>query len=382
MLKKIAIILFLFIISIEVHSQSSNFDSRVIKGIHQIYNIKFDSAEVTFRKLIADYPEHPAGRFFLAMIDWWKILMDTNSEDYDDLFFQKLEDVIFQCDQILEKDPENVDALFFKGGAIGFRGRLRAYRESWLKAADDGREALPIVERAAELDPANVDVQLGFGIYDYYASVIPEEYPILKPLMIFFPSGDKQKGLKELNNVARNGKYAKYEARYFLMTIFYNYENNPYKAEEYAKQLNEDFPDNPTFERWRGRVAIKSGNHSLSFNIFKDVLKKAEKNFPGYNSLKTKREAAYYVGLQYQNINRLDSSKYFFNQCAELSKKIEKDDEASGFLINSYLYLGMINDQLGNRDDAVEYYKNLLDMKEYGKSHSLAKQYLEKPYQR
>lgn len=102
---------------------------------------------------MADYPESPAGRFFLAMIDWWKILIDLDYEGYDDIFYQKLEDVIFQCDQILDKDDKNVDALFFKGGAIGFRGRLRALRESWLKAADDGRTALPIVQYASKLDP-------------------------------------------------------------------------------------------------------------------------------------------------------------------------------------------------------------------------------------
>ena len=75
----------------------------------------------------------------------------------------------------------------FKGGAIGFRGRLRATRDSWIKAADDGREALPIVEQASKLDSNNTDVELGFGIYNYYAAVIPDEYPMIKPLMIFFP---------------------------------------------------------------------------------------------------------------------------------------------------------------------------------------------------
>ncbi len=209
------ILFFLVIQAGFLQAQSPEFDSLITTGIHQIYNIKFPDAEVTFRKVIANYPDHPAGRFFLAMIDWWRILLDLDNESNDELFFQKLEDVIYQCDQMLEQDPDNVDALFFKGGAIGFRGRLRAYRESWIKAADDGREALPIVERASELDPSNMDVQLGFGIYNYYASVIPNDYPFLKPLMIFFPSGDKEKGISQLNTTASNGKYAKYEASIF-----------------------------------------------------------------------------------------------------------------------------------------------------------------------
>jgi len=378
MFNKILLIVLLFIPSI-LQAQSPEFDSLVAKGIRQIYNIKFNDAETSFRKLIADYPEQPAGRFFLAMINWWKILIDLDDESYDDLFFQKLEDVIFQCEQILEKDLDNVDALFFKGGAIGFRGRLRAYRESWIKAADDGREALPIVEKASELDPANVDVQLGFGIYNYYAEVIPDEYPLLKPLMIFFPPGDKKKGIEQLNSTALNGKFAKYEARYFLMTLYYLYENNPYKAYEYSEMLVQDFPDNPIFERWKGRIAAKKGDYVLASEIFKNVLNKAKKNYFGYNNKKSKREAAYYVGLQHKNLNHLDSAKYFFEECVRLSKEIDTDEE-SGFQINSVLYLGMINDQQGNRDKAIEYYNELLEMREYGRSHVLAKEYLEKPF--
>ncbi len=371
---------FIFIsISSVINAQGEKFDSLVTKGIKQIYDIKFDKAEVTFRELIADYPDHPAGRFFLAMIDWWKILLNPDDESHDDIFFQKLEDVIYQCDQLLDKNPDDVDALFFKGGAIGFRGRLRSLRDSWLKAADDGREALPIVEKASTLDPKNVDVQLGFGIYDYYASVIPDEYPLLKPLMIFFPSGDKEKGLKELKNTAENGKYAKYEARYFLMTLYYDYENNPFVAYDYAKMLNDEFPDNPVFERWRGRIAARKGDYANSAEIFKDVLAKADSGYTGYTTIPAKREATYYVALQYKNTNDFDSSEYYFNKCIDYSKEIDKDGE-SGFWINSVLYLGMINDQKGNRDKALDYYNQLLDMKEYGSSHSLAKKYIENPY--
>ena len=359
--------------------QSFNFDTLVTTGIKQIYSINFSDAEITFRKLMADYPDHPAGRFFLAMIDWWRILLDLDVETYDELFFQKIEDVIYNCEQILDKEPNNVDALFFKGGAIGFRGRLRAYRESWLKAADDGREALPIVEQASILDPNNFDVQLGFGIYNYYADVIPNRYPLLKPLMIFFPDGNREEGIEQLTNTALKGKYAKYEARYFLMTLYYTYENNPYKAEEFANMLVSDFPNNPIFEQWLGRISIKRGDYYSGSKIFASVMTKAEKNLPGYNTQKTKREASYYIGYQYRITNQLDSAKYFFEMCSDISKVIDKKEE-SGFWINAYLYLGMINDQLNERDKAVKYYEKLLEMREYLNSHELAKKYLSEPF--
>ena len=382
MVKHIKYLITITILFISItKAEEAKFDSLVTKGIKQIYNIKFQEAEKTFRVLIADYPNHPAGRFFLAMIDWWKILIDLDSEKYDEIFYQKLEDVIFQCDELLKKNPENVDALFFKGGAIGFRGRLRANRDSWLKAADDGREALPIVEHAANLDSNNIDVQLGFGIYNYYAAVIPDEYPIIKPLMLFFPSGDKEKGIEQLNNVAFNGKYAKYEAQYFLMTLYFSYESNAYKADEYAEMLTKEFPDNPVFERWKGRIEAKKGDYRSASTVFRNVINKANSGFTGYNVPKTKREADYYIAYQYFNTNNLDSAKIFFDDCAKISKQVDKDEE-SGFQVNAVLYIGMINDLWNKREAAISYYKKVLDMNEYANSHKLAESYIEKPFKK
>ena len=361
------------------YAQGKTFDSLVTSGIQQIYRMEFQPAEKTFHTLIADYPEHPAGRFFLAMIDWWKILVDMDNESYDDIFFQKLEDVIFQCDKILDNNDKNVDALFFKGGAIGFRGRLRAIRESWLKAADDGREALPIVEKAAKLDPSNKDVQLGFGIYNYYAAVIPNDYPLIKPLMIFFPSGDKQKGIAQLTETAEYGKYAKYEARYFLMTLYSQYERDFTRAWQYAAQLCNDFPDNPSFEKWKGRIAVQSGNWPEYFNTFQSVYKKGEKNMFGYNVPKAKREAAYYIGLYYRDTRKADSSVVWLKRSEQLSLQADGKEE-SGYLINTTLYLGMMYDIMGQRDDAIRYYNKVMNLREWGSSRVSAKQYLQSPY--
>ena len=366
------IFLLLILISANNFSQSSDFDSRVNEGIKQIYNIKFTEAEKTFRSVIADYPKHPAGRFFIAMIDWWKILLDPDNESYDEIFFQKLEDVIYQCDQILDKNPKNVDALFFKGGSIGFRGRLRAFRESWLKAADDGREALPIVEEAASLDPNNMDVQLGFGIYNYYADVIPSEYPMIKPLMIFFPNGDKEKGIQQLKNTAFNGKFAKYEARYFLMTLYYRYENNSVIADDYSKLLHEDFPDNPVFEKWRGRIAVKRGDYQLVDSIFNSVLNKAEKKMYGYNTPNSIREAAYYIGTNLKNNGYLDSAKVYFQKCIQQSQKIDEDGEESGFQVNAYIFLAQIEETMNRKSEAIRLYEKILNLRDYGRSHSIA----------
>lgn len=328
-------------------SQTARYDSLINAGIYQIYGIEFQKAEQTFQVVQNEFPNNPSGKFFDAMIDWWRIMLDMKNEKYDDQFEDKLDDVIDMCEDILDDDENNVDALFFMGGAYGFRGRLYSIRESWMDAALDGKDAMPIVYQVYEADPENRDIQLGFGIYNYYAAVIPEKYPFIKPFMMFFPQGDKKTGLEQLESVALNGKYTKIEARYFLLTSYYKFESDMNKSMQWADSLTTDFPNNPTFERYKGRIQVKRGNYTKAAPVFENILKKCEAGLPGYVD-RSKREAAYYIAMKYKLQNHTDSAKVYFEISEKLSRILD-EDEPSGWLINSALYLGMCYDKLGMR---------------------------------
>ncbi|MGB9665207.1 MAG: tetratricopeptide repeat protein [Ignavibacteria bacterium] len=358
---------------------TADFDARVKKGIDHIYNIQFDSAETVFKKLMLDYPDSPAGRFFLAMIDWWKIAIDPDNESLDNLFFEKLEDVIYHCDQILKIDDKNLDAIFFKGGAIGFRGRLRGLRDSWIKAADDGREALPLLQLAWSIDSTNYDLLFGMGIYNYFAEVIPDEFPYVKPLMIFFPKGNKKLGIQQLQIASEKAKYASTESMYFLLYIFYHYEEDIFQARKYASILHEKYPFNPIFHRYLGRTYIRYGDYKTASDIFKEIYDRSEKGFSGYTK-NAMREAAYYIGMNYRFEGKYDSSAFFFKKCVDISKEIDKRGDESGFQSYAALNLGMVYDLMGRRDEAIEAYKYVLSIKNWSDAHSSAERYIQKPY--
>ena len=207
--------------------------------------------------------------------------------------------------------------------------------------------------------------------------MIPEKFPFLKPFMLFFPEGNKEKGLEELKFVAENGKFGKIEARYFLLSSYYKFEENMFEAKKWADRLLKDFPNNPTFEKYLGRIYVKMGSYIKASPVFEDIFKKCESGLPGYNDV-TKREAAYYVGMRYKLQNNVDSTRIYFEISEKLSKKI--DDEETGWLVNSLLYLGMCYDQLGDRDKAVKYYNEVLDMDDRRNSHEQARRYLKNPY--
>lgn len=372
-----------FLITIHISAQNYNWvrhDSLVKAGVNQIYGIEFDKAEKTFDTVVKEYPTHPSGKFFKAMITWWRILLDLDNESMDDKFYDQLDECIDICDEILDENEKSVDALFFKGGSLGFGGRLRAIRESWFDAALDGKEGLALVFDAYKANPKNVDIQLGFGIYHYYADVIPQRYPAVKPFMAFFPKGDKVRGLKELENVAWNGRYARIESRYFLMTLNFQFEDRMDETRKWGKILLEDFPNNPNFQKYYGLTFVKENNYKEASKTFRDIYNKTLKGMPGYNK-RYKRESSYYLGMDFKNRNAADSAAYYFEISEKLSRELDKEKE-SGFLINTVLYLGMLYDQLGQRDKAIRYYNEVLKLRERNDSHSLAKTYLKNPYKR
>ena len=357
------------------------FDQHTRQGIDLVYNLQFEGAEKEFQFLIDKHPDHPAGYFFEAMVDWWKILLDIDNDSLDDSFIAKLDAVIDKCDNLLDKNPDDVTALFFKGGSLGFRGRLRANRGSWIKAANDGRLALPIVQRAFKIAPDNFDILLGIGIYNYYAEAIPEQYPVVKPLMIFFPSGDKKKGIEQLKTAAAHAKYAAVEASYFLLQLNYTHERQYDKGLEIAQQLFSRFPNNVVFHRYVGRCMVSLAKWEEAQATFGSILARCDAPPPGMTGYaqSTKREALYYLAVYAMNAGRYDDALRQFYRCDEVSRAIDKNGE-SGFMVMTNLKIGFIYDLQLKRELALQQYNKVLGMKKFDNSYDLAEMYIKTRY--
>ncbi|MCS6989704.1 MAG: tetratricopeptide repeat protein [Chloroherpetonaceae bacterium] len=356
----------------------TKYDDQVLKGIDYVYNLDFEEADALFDDIVRKDPKSPVGHFFKGMVLWWKMMLDLDDTRYDERFSDYMQTVIDLCDERLEVNDRDLEAMFFKSGALGFRGRLRANRGQWLKAALDGKDALPIVSRIQKVGKGNMDVLFGLGIYDYYAEAIPEQYPAVRPLALMFPKGDKKRGIARLDSCMRFGHYAKVEAIYFLTQIYYVYEKDFAKATEFAKMLHERYPDNPFFYSYLGRCYAASGYWKEAEEIFTDIWKKHQRGAKHYND-RHLREAHYYIGMALMNRRDLKDAFAHFTNAVNLSIKVDAK-EPSAFRVLSELRLGMIYDAQGERAKAIAHYKKVLDMKEHQDSHAKAKMYLKHPY--
>ncbi len=358
----------------------STIEAHTRRGIDDIYNLMFDSARVEFKEVVRAEPDHPAGYFFLAMVDWWKIVTDLENTSNDDQFIARLDRVIDLCDKRLDKNENDLPALFFKGGALGFKGRLYGNREDWVKAANDGRLALPIVRKAYSLAPENADILLGIGIYNYYAAVIPDQFPFVKPLMIFFPEGNREKGMRQLREAASKARYANIEATYFLLQILQNFEKRYDEATLLAATLHQRYPKNPIFHRYVGRCMATLGRWNETATTYTDILQRVQAHQVGYDSY-AEREARYYLGLHEMNEGREENALNNFYRADELSRSLDHNEQ-SGFMVLSNLRVGMIYDLQHKRDLAVMQYNKVLDMKDYQDAHNQARRYIQSPYVR
>ena len=368
------------LVTVSAHAQPSpeGFQSLAKIGISHVYNLEFEKAEKEFRELVRQRPGDPAGYFFLAMVRWWMIMIDIDDEQYDREFYGALDGVVGMCDSLLEKNRDDVNAIFFKGGAIGFEGRLRFHRSDYLGAANAGRKALPLVREALDLDPGNSDVLLGAGIYNYYAEVIPSEYPFVKPLILFIPPGDRQKGIGQLRTASEKGTYASVEAEYFLLQIYYFYEKDYIQALALSLDLHGKFPANMVFHRYCGRSYVAMNNWDMARSEFMEIVSRARGGMRGYTP-PVEREAEYYCGMSAMFGRRFDEALDHFYSCDSLSRTLDRG-EASGFMAMANLRIGMVYDMQGKRDLATDQYRKVREMKDYQDSRSQAERYLAAPY--
>lgn len=354
-------------------------DTLLRQGIDKIYNVEFAEAEKKFTEVIKLYPEHPAGYFMDAMIDWWRVNLFQRKNDVDQQLLTKLKRVGERCDALLTADERNLTALFFKGAALGFEGRYYALRGDYFKAATSGKDGMDILQELQKLAPTNRDIMFGTGVYNYYASAIPEKYPLLKPVMMFLPRGDKELGILQLRAAAEMARYAAVESMVQLVSVYYSFEKQPSNALPYARELHKRYPNNPLFSRYLGRCFVSVGPLDSMELIWREVLLGYMDKRPGYDEFAA-REALYYIGTALMIHGNYDLALKYYYKCDEACRLIDTDP--SGFMVKVNLKIGQIYDVQNKRKLAIDQYKKVVGWQDYDGTRQQAESYIGSPYRK
>ncbi len=326
------------------------------QAINDMYNFKFREAKKQFFWLKQRYPEHPLPYFLMGLNEWWQIMPNMNVELYDETFFAYMDTSIVLAKKLYDTELMKVEGAFFLAAAYGFKARLYSERKKWLKAAGHANKALKYLDDCRSKEELSPELLFGDGLYNYFSVWIPENYPQLRPFLIMFSKGDKEKGLEQLREVARNAFYTRTEAQYWLMRILFTEENDYQGALHESEYLNKIFPDNAFFQRYYTRMLFYTGRYARAKVLSEDMLMKVDSGYVGYEEI-SGRYAAFFLAKIWESNFDEERTFYYYKRTVEFVEKINAFE--SGFYHLSLLGMARIHDKRGENKEAEECLKTV-----------------------
>ena len=219
-----------------------------------------------------------------------------------------------------------------------------------------GRLALKYHEESQGKHELSPEFLFGDALYNYYSVWIRENYPILKPIMIPFPKGDKDLGIEQLRTVAGNAFYTRVEAQLFLMRILALDENDPRGALIIADYLHEHYPDNPYFHRFYARLLYSNGMRDKMVEECQEILQRIEDGQLGYEA-NSGRYAAFFLGQYSETRRNISDAKFYYGKVLQFAEEIEAFE--TGYYHYSMFSLARIADMEQEYDIADAYLKRI-----------------------
>ena len=220
---------------------------RLIKsGIDSIYNLQFSYAEEVYRKIYQTYPGDPVVILFRGIITYWENYPLTPAS----IARTSFEEDMRRCIELSEKKINPSTEPVYLLANLCARGLLLTfYTDNEL-----GNEVYPLakstyryIRRSFDFTSSFSDFYFFTGIYNYYREVYPRVHPFYKPLAFFFPKGNREKGLEDLEIAAQSSILLKAESFSDLSYINITYENNYQQAIYFSKYLYDLYPRNPEY---------------------------------------------------------------------------------------------------------------------------------------
>ncbi len=372
-------------------------------GFAALYNLDYETARKNFKEIARLFPEHPAGPQFLAATLWAEQLNESrrlqaslyNSES----FFKAAEDkpdpktveqfraLTRQAAQLakarLKRNRQDIEALYFLGATEGLKAAFAtAVERRFMAALGDGSNSVDRHREVIKLDPNFHDAELTIGLYDYIVGGLP--LPVKVFASIAGVRGSKRRGLETLQRVAKEGRWARDDAKALLIVLLKR-EKRYADALAFSRELAEKYPRNYLFkleaadalitqaamEREANHAAAASGAEREAFVIFESLLKDRA----------TRDTAA----------RSLDLIHYRYGEALFVAGQPER--AASEFLAAANfkgaeqtlatmarLHAARAFDLAGKRNDALAQYKIVLTRPDIYDSHEDAKRGLREPY--
>jgi len=346
----------------------------VRKALQEMYNMNYAAANQLFRKVGQNEPFHPMAPLGTIATQWLAEQESMGFSAGNRQLLKNIDTAESAYKSQMELHPENTQLSFYYGATLGLRARILLAEKDWGGVLISGYGAIRHVKKAEKLNPELWDIQLPFGIFNYYVGISASYMKIAS--WIFNESGSKEDGLKQMTIAAEKSRYAKYEARGLLSFVYLYMENDPAAGLKYAQILLNEFPSNPYYHFLCAEAYLNLHQYTPAEKHIREIRKLLPE-------LKGKTKSEYELKL-----HLMDGTLAFYRgdlKTAEMKLKSVIDNyylEMDTHLGFAMLRLGQIYDLQGRRNAAIDLYRKTADLDNRTTSCKEAKTYLSRPYSR
>lgn len=367
----------------------------VRKGFDHFYNLEYPQALAIFERALKADPDSPDLHNYVAMTLVFQEMLRGGaleselvsgnnpflrrarlepSPETEARFFETLDRAAALANQRLRADPKDTEALFALGITHGLRANWNfLVRKAWRDALREATTGRRLHNKITDIDPENVDARLMQGLHDYVVGSLPWTWRMLGFLVGI--RGDREKGIKTIEEVAANGDRNRVDAEIFLCAL-YRRERKPRLALPLLEDLIARFPRNYLLRFEQSEMYSAIGDKQHAIGAIRTIARLKKRGSPGF------------VHVPWEKIDyHLGNIEFWYRDYAaaleHLAKVTASEEEVdlnTGVL--AWLRTGQCHDMLGERAEAVEAYKKALEFAPQADAAREARRYLSSPYRR
>jgi tetratricopeptide (TPR) repeat protein len=356
----------------EAHTNPLNREPQVREAYEHFYNLDYPGAVERFERIHEAHPGDPqATALLLNTLIFQELyrqdLLDTTFYANDgfltgrhateedpktrDRILGLADEAIHEADVRIERNPNDIDALFARGWVRSLKCTYvamveRAYGAGFRLAT----KAKEDEERVLKLDPDYVDAKLVTGVYAYVVGALPWPFK----LMIGFAgiTGSKSEGLKMLNDDGNRGVITSIEAR-TAIALFLRREAKYKEAIEVVRKLKNQYPRDFLFCLEEANLRRDAGEGMVAVESYREII--ADSRKPGFFA-QAQLELAYF-GMG----DALRGQRHFGEAAQAYEKAAGTKNVGVELKIRSLLAAGESRDMDGERTLAVRDYKAAIE---------------------
>jgi Tfp pilus assembly protein PilF len=372
-------ILFLCVIAADIEAatlQTNRFHSYLKQGIDKAFNLETSSANALLKKALELEPENPAGYAYLAILHLFSYEMsyDLESRKKDqEAILRYVSEALSRGEKRVETNSKDSEAYLAMALAKIAKVNLAVHEKRYLVMAQETSNIWNYLDKARGAEPNNFDIYFLMGLLHYHIDHLPGLTRFASSLLI--TSGDRQKGLKEIELAAQKGDLLQTMAQTELQSVYLIFEKQPARALPVIMKLREKFPNNYNFLFAQANAFAELRRFGEAFALAREI----------ENNIKAAKPP--YVPQLEPRYNQL-MGRIFFNQ-GEYDKAMEYFQKAlkdmafynTRVRVWTLVRLGMIQDIRKDRARAEEYYSKALEIENgEGTAKVDARKYLQTPY--